>query len=121
MRVTAEYGALWHRRDRHVLRAPGLHVLQRPLPLLPDRRRLLLGGSRWGIVTGLGIRPSATVRFLASGLALLGGPLGEAIGLRATLVVLGEFPTVRWIWGSSLRTPLELPPVPQDKLIQAST
>ena len=112
MRVTAEYGALWHRRDRHVLRAPGLHVLQRPLPLLPDRRRLLLGGSRWGIVTGLGIRPSATVRFLASGLALLGGPLGEAIGLRATLVVLGEFPTIRWIWGSPLRTPLRLRPVP---------
>ena len=119
--MTAEHGALSHRRDCHVLRAPGLHVLLRPLPVLPDRRRLFLGGSRWSIVTSLGIRPSATVRFLASGLALLDGLLGEAIGLRATLVVLGEFPTVRWIWGSSLRTPLELPPVPQDKLIQAST
>lgn len=61
-------------------------------------------------------RATATVRFLATGLvplgALLGGILGEVIGLRATLAVaaLGELLAALWIWKSPVRTMRELPP-----------
>lgn len=55
-------------------------------------------------------RANGTVLFLASGLAplgaLLGGLLGEAIGLRATLTVaaVGELLAALWLWRSPLRT-----------------
>lgn len=60
-------------------------------------------------------RASATALFLASAFvpagALVGGVLGEAIGLRETLVVaaLGELLAALWIWYSPLRTLQYLP------------
>ena len=60
-------------------------------------------------------RATATSRVLVAGLvpvgALLGGIAGEAIGLRATLVVaaLGELLAAFWIWNSPLRTLRVLP------------
>ena len=60
-------------------------------------------------------RATATARVLATALipvgALLGGIAGEAIGLRATLVVaaLGELFAAFWIWNSPLRTLWVLP------------
>jgi len=60
-------------------------------------------------------RATATSRVLVTGLiplgALLGGLLGEVIGLRATLVVaaLGELLAAFWIWNSPLRTMRVLP------------
>ena len=60
-------------------------------------------------------RATATGRVLAAALvplgALLGGLLGELIGLRATLVLaaLGELSAAVWLWRSPLRALHELP------------
>lgn len=59
-------------------------------------------------------RAAATARFVAMGAipigALLGGVLGEAIGLRQTLVLaaLGEIAAALWLWASPLRPIREL-------------
>lgn len=64
---------------------------------------------------GLQGRAAATVRVLATGLvplgALLGGLLGEAIGLRPTLIVaaLGELLAAVWLWRSPVRSLRDLP------------
>jgi MFS family permease len=63
-------------------------------------------------------RATATGRVLTTGLvplgALLGGLLGELIGLRATLVLAagGELFAAFWLWRSPLRTRREVPPAP---------
>lgn len=65
---------------------------------------------------GLQGRATATVRVLATGLiplgALLGGLLGETIGLRPTLILaaLGELLAAVWLWRSPVRTLRDLPP-----------
>ena len=65
-------------------------------------------------------RASATARFVASGLvplgALAGGLLGDAIGLRATLVVAasGELLAAVWLWRSPLWELRELPMRPRE-------
>jgi len=54
-------------------------------------------------------RAGATARFVAMGVvpigALLGGVLGEAIGLRQTLVLaaIGEITAALWLWCSPVR------------------
>jgi len=54
-------------------------------------------------------RAGATARFVAMGVvpigALLGGVLGESIGLRQTLVLaaIGEIAAALWLWGSPVR------------------
>jgi len=59
-------------------------------------------------------RASATARFLAMGAipigALLGGVLGETIGLRQTLVLaaIGEVAAAAWLWCSPLRAVRDL-------------
>ena len=64
---------------------------------------------------GLQGRAAATVRVLATGLvplgALLGGLLGETIGLRPTLIVaaLGELLAAVWLWRSPVRSLRYLP------------
>lgn len=60
-------------------------------------------------------RAGATARFVAMGVvpigALLGGLLGETIGLRQTLVLaaIGEIAAALWLWFSPLRAIRELP------------
>jgi predicted MFS family arabinose efflux permease len=55
-------------------------------------------------------RMNATMRVLGLGLipvgALLGGLLGEAIGLRPTLLIaaIGDLAAVAWLWSSAVRT-----------------
>ncbi|MBA3518246.1 MAG: MFS transporter [Rhizobiales bacterium] len=82
---------------------------------------------RQAIVPGrLQGRASATVHFLATGMvplgAVLGGILGELIGLRATLVVAacGELLAALWIWNSPLRTLRELPPSIEEVTLQTT-
>jgi MFS family permease len=64
---------------------------------------------------GLQGRAAATVRVLGTGLiplgALLGGLLGEAIGLRPTLILaaLGEGLAAVWLWRSPVRSLRDLP------------
>ncbi|MBA3275780.1 MAG: MFS transporter [Chloroflexia bacterium] len=60
-------------------------------------------------------RAGATARFVAMGVvpigALLGGVLGEAIGLRQTLVLaaIGEITAALWLWFSPVRAIRQLP------------
>jgi len=60
-------------------------------------------------------RAGATARFVAMGVvpigALLGGVLGEAIGLRQTLVLaaIGEITAALWLWVSPVRAIRQLP------------
>ena len=55
-------------------------------------------------------RMNATMRVLGLGLipvgALLGGVLGEAVGLRPTLLIaaIGDLAAVAWLWSSAIRT-----------------
>ena len=61
-------------------------------------------------------RASATIRVLGAGLvplgALLGGVLGQTLGLRETLLLAaaGELLAALWLWRSPLRALRDLPP-----------
>jgi MFS family permease len=66
-------------------------------------------------------RMNASVRFLVFGTAplggLLGGVLGEVVGLRGTLWVamIGELASVVWVLASPLRGMRDMPPPPADE------
>ncbi|MDQ3694929.1 MAG: MFS transporter [Chloroflexota bacterium] len=69
-------------------------------------------------------RASATIRFLAVGLApigaLIGGALAEEIGLRPTLAVaaVGELGAAVWLWFSPIRSLMIMPEMVGDETVR---